>query len=226
MKTPVVNYKNLKLSNITSPEYKHLLLLLGWIIYFIFYFLTETFIPADKCFPVHCFLDDLIPFCEWFIIPYTGWYLLIAFSLVYFALYNIENFKGLQKYIIFTQAVAVTIYIIFPSRQDLRPEILPRNNFLTDVVALIYSADTNTGVCPSLHVAYSLGIASAWLKEASASALAKTGIVVFVVLICLSVAFVKQHSVVDIFVAIPMCLLAEIFAFSKHYKQKLKRISV
>ena len=46
MKQPVVDYRKLRLSNITSPEYKHLLLLLGWVVYFAFYFLTENLIPA------------------------------------------------------------------------------------------------------------------------------------------------------------------------------------
>jgi len=220
MRTPEVDYRKLRLNNIHTPEFRHLLLLLGWVGYFILYFLTENLIPAEKCYPVHSRLDDLIPFCEWFVIPYVGWYALIVFSLGYFLLYNVENFKGLQTYIIITQAIAMTAYILFPTRQDLRPEVLPRDNFLTDIVAILYSADTNTGVCPSLHVGYSLGIASAWLKERSASPLGKTAVVIFVVLVCLSVAFVKQHSVVDIYAAIPMCLVAEFFAFRPYYKNR------
>ena len=82
---------------------------------------------------------------------------------------------------------------------------------------LFYSFDTNTGVCPSLHVAYSLGIASTWLKESSASKGVKAFIVIFVVLVCLSVAFTKQHSVVDIFAAIPVCILAEVLVFGKNF---------
>ena len=39
MKKPIINYKNLKLSNITSPEYNHILLLLGWVFYFVFFYL-------------------------------------------------------------------------------------------------------------------------------------------------------------------------------------------
>lgn len=220
MKKPVVDYRKLRLSNITSPEYSHLLLLLGWVVYFIFYFLTENLIPVEKCYPVHCLLDDVVPFCEWFIIPYVGWYLLIVVSLGYFLLYNIDNFKNLQKFIIITQMVAMVIYILFPNRQDLRPEVFPRDNFLTDIVAMIYSADTSTGVCPSLHVAYSIGIASTWLKEKSASRIVKSLVVIAAVLICMSVAFVKQHSVVDIFAAIPVCVLAEILVFRKYYKKK------
>ncbi len=222
MRKPVVDYRKLRLSNITSPQYRHLLLLLGWVVYFGLYFLTENLIPAEKCYPVWCKLDDIIPFHESFVIFYVGWYVLIVLSLGYFLLYSVESFKGLQTYIMVTQALAMVCYIAFPTRQDLRPEEFPRENILTWIMGIIYQFDTNTGVCPSLHVAYSVGIASAWLKEKSAAWYVKLIVTVFVIGVCLSVAFTKQHSVVDIFAALPVCLVAEIFAFRNYYKGKKK----
>ena len=215
MRKPVVDYRGLRPSNITSPEYKHLLFLLGWVGYFIMYFLTERLIPAEKCYPVHCVLDDIVPFCEYFVIPYVGWYVLIVGSLLYFALYNPDGFVKLMKFIITTQVVATIIYIVFPNRQDLRPLYFERENIFTAIVNLLYTCDTNTGVCPSLHVAYSVGIASTWLKEKDASWICKGLITLFCFMVCISVAFVKQHSVVDIFAAIPVCVLAEWIAFHK-----------
>ncbi len=223
MKKPVVDYREFRLSKLSDPRFSHLKLLVWWMVYLVLFVLTENFIPVEKCTPVHCFIDDIIPFCEVFLIPYVAWYFLIAGSLIYFALYNIDNFKRLQIFIAVTQIVAMAIYIIFPSRQDLRPEIFPRDNFLTDCVKLLYSVDTNTGVCPSLHCAYSIGIASVWLKEKDASALTKTLIVLFCALICVSTMFVKQHSSVDFFAAIPLCILAEIIACGSYWKQKFKR---
>ena len=218
MRKPVVDYRKLRLSNLTSPEFSHLLLLLGWVGYFILYALTENLIPAEDCYPVHSKLDDIIPFHEGFALAYVFWYVLIVISLGYFLLYNVQNFKNLQTYIIITQAVAMVIYIVFPTRQDLRPAEFPRDNILSALMGLIYSLDTNTGVCPSLHVAYSLGIASTWLREKSACLAWKIFVVVAVVLICLSVAFVKQHSVVDIYAAIPVCMLAEYLVFFRKNK--------
>lgn len=220
MKRPVVDYRKLRLSNITTPEFSHLFLLLGWVGYFILYILTENLIPAENCYPVHCVLDDWIPFCEAFLIPYVFWYVLIVISLGYFLLYNVDSFKKLQTYIIITQVVAMAIYILFPSRQDLRPAEFPRDNFLTKCVALLYSIDTNTGVCPSLHVAYSLGIASVWTKEKGVSRWWKAFVVVAVVLICLSTMFIKQHSAVDFFVALPVCLLAECIVYRERIMAK------
>lgn len=218
MRAPVVDYRKFRLSRLNDPEFSHLKLLAGWIFYFAAYFITEALIPAERCFPVHSVLDDYIPFCEGFIIPYVLWYVLVAGSLLWFALYNTQSFRKLQTYIIITQAVAMLIYVLFPNRQDLRPEVLPRDNFLTDIVRFLYTFDTNTNVCPSLHVAYSLGIASVWVREKGVHPGFKVLIVAFVVSVCLSVAFVKQHSVVDIFAAIPVCLLAEWWVFFRKRK--------
>ena len=213
MRKPVVNYRAFRFSKLRQPQYSHLLLLLGWVVYLVAFFLTEWLIPVEKCYSVHSIVDDWIPFCEVFWIPYVFWYALIVLSLGYFLLYHIDSFKRLQTYMIITQAVALIIYVVFPTRQDLRPEVFPRENFLTQCVRILYRVDTNTGVCPSLHVAISLGIASVWTKEKGISRWWKAFIVVTVVLICLSTMFIKQHSAVDLLAAIPVCLLAELIVY-------------
>ena len=223
MKKPVVDYRGFRLSKINEPQYKHLKLLLGWLVYFLFYFLTESFIPVEKCHLIHSALDDKIPFNEFFFIPYCFWYVLIVISLGYFALYDIPNFRNLQIFITITQVVAMTVYILYPSYQDLRPTEFVRDNFFTHLAALIYRADTPTGVCPSLHVAYSLGIGSCWLKEKQAGKVWKAFVVFSVIVISLSTAVVKQHSVIDIAAALPLGLLAEILVFKDYWKDRFRR---
>lgn len=213
MRKPQVDYRKLRLQNLHTPQFRHLYLLLGWVGYFILYYLTEQYIPLEKCHLIHVPLDDKIPFREEFVIFYVGWYLLIILSLGYFLLYHIESFQALQTYIIVTQSLSMVIYILYPSYQNLRPEVFPRENFLTGIVAMLYGIDTPTGVCPSLHVAISLGIASTWLRNREVKPWVKAVITAFCLGVCLSVAFVKQHSVVDILAAIPICLAAEWFVF-------------
>ncbi len=220
MKKPMVDYRELRLSNINEARFSHLKLLLGWVAYFVLYFLTENLIPAERCTPVHCWVDDIIPFCEAFLIPYVFWYVLIVASLLYFLLYDVDSFKKLQTYIIITQICAMIIYILLPTRQDLRPEIFPRDNFLTDMLAFLYAFDTNTGVCPSLHCAYSFGIASVWLKKKDASGWLRATIAVVCFIICISTMFIKQHSFLDFVAAIPIGLLAEYLVFCKFYPKK------
>ena len=215
MKKPVVDYREFRLSRLNEPRFAHIKLLSGWLVYFALYYLTENFIPVSRCHVIHCALDDMIPFCEGFLPIYCFWFFWIVGSLLWFMLYDILSFKRMQIYIMITQAVAMLLYILFPSVQLLRPERFERDNVLTRLMAFIYAFDTPTGVCPSLHVAYSMGIASAWCHARDVSRGWKGLMVLCAVAVALSTAFVKQHSVVDIFAAIPVGLLAEYQVYGK-----------
>ena len=220
MRQPVVDYREFRLSRINEPRFSHLKLLLGWAIYFALYFLTENLIPVENCHPVHMWLDDVIPFNEYFVIPYTFWYLLIVLSLVYFGLYDIPKFRGLSIYIMVTQFVAMAVYILYPTRQDLRPEAFANDNIFTRLIGFMYVFDTNTGVCPSLHCAYSFGIASTWLKAKNTWTWWKVFVVIAVAFICASTCFIKQHSAVDFFAALPVGVIAEIVVYNLYQKKK------
>ena len=225
MKRQMVDYRGFRLSRINEPQFKHAWLWCTWLVYFALYFLTENLIPAESCHVMHCFLDDLIPFNEYFLVFYTGWYVLVFGSLLYYFLYDVKRFRELDLYIFVTQMVAMFFYIFFPSRQDLRPETFPRENFFTWVMGVIYAFDTSTGVCPSLHVAYSLAIFNVMVKDEHLHRWFKVALGIFVVMVCLSTAFVKQHSTVDIFAAIPVALLGEIIIYGKSYwLPRLRRV--
>lgn len=210
MKKPVVDYRMLRWSNLRSPEYRHLLLLGGWLAYFALFFLTENLIPYDKCHEVHCGLDELIPFCEYFLLPYVGWFGLVAGSLLYLMLYDIPNFRRLSIYIMITQAGAMLCYIIWPNIQLLRPETMPRDNVFTWLLGhVIYSFDTPTGVCPSLHAAYSIAILSVFLHRKETALWWRILLPVLAALIIASTFLIKQHSVLDALAALPLCLIGE-----------------
>ena len=217
MKKKPYDYSGFSLSRLNEPRFSHIKLLGGWIFYFAMYFITENLIPSEKCHPIHCALDDLIPFNEFFVIFYVGWYLLVFGSLAYTLFYDPPKFRKLQTFIIITQVIAMTCYIVYPSRQDLRPAVFERDNILTALVAFIYSFDTNTGVCPSLHVGYSLGILSVALKDRELGKGRKALLSFFVLMICLSVCFIKQHSALDVFWALPMCFVAECLVYGRDY---------
>lgn len=217
MKKALVDYSGFSLKRLKEPRFSHILLLLGWVGYFALYFITENLIPVERCHVVHCALDDMIPFNEFFVIFYVGWYVLVFGSLAYTLFFDVENFRNIQIYIMITQAVAMLCYIVWPSVQNLRPESFPRENALTWLMGIIYAFDTPTGVCPSLHVAYSMGILSAGLKDKRLAAGWKAALTVFVIMVCLAVCFVKQHSAIDVLAAVPVCLLAEALVFGKKF---------
>ena len=217
MKRPRYDYSGFSLRRIGEPRFSHALLLLGWVGYFALYFITENLIPLERCHVIHCAVDDLIPFREEFVLVYVGWYVYVFGSLAYTFFFHVEGFRKMQTFIMITQAVAMACYIIWPSIQLLRPEVFPRDNFLSRVMGFIYGFDTPTGVFPSLHVAYSLGIVSVALKDKALHPLGKAGMTLFALLVCASVCFVKQHSFLDVIAALPVCLLAEVLVYGKDY---------
>lgn len=215
------NNRTKYISVFKHSDNSHFYLLLSWIVFFVLYIVTENFIPAEACFVMHSKIDDIIPFCEWFLIPYVFWYFLVAGSLIYFAFKNKQSFKKLQCFIIITQVVAMATYVLFPNMQNLRPSMFERDNLLTRGVSLIYSFDTNTNVCPSLHVAYSVAVVSVWLKEKAASRSIKAFVLLSVILICLSTVFIKQHSVIDVICALVLCIFAETMVYGRYWKEQI-----
>ncbi len=217
MKKQPVDYSGFSLRKLNDPRFSHVKLLAGWIVYFSLYFITENLIPEEKCHVIHSPVDDLIPFREEFIIFYVAWYALVFGSLAFTLFLDVKNFRRIQIYIMITQALAMIWYITYPSIQLLRPETFPRNNIFTAVISFLYAFDTPTGVCPSLHVGYSLGILSTALKDDDIPKWAKFLLTFFVIMVCLSVCFVKQHSFVDVYAAFPVCAVAEVAVFWKDY---------
>ena len=217
MKYEPYDYRGFSLSRLGEPRFRHALLLGGWIAYFALYFLTENLIPAERCHVIHCALDDRIPFNEGFVFFYVGWYFLVFGSLAWTFFFDVERFRKLQIFIMITQAAAMLTYILYPSVQNLRPAEFPRRNVLTAIMAFIYAFDTPTGVFPSLHVAYSLGILSVGLKDPRLPRMWKGLLTFAVIMISAAVCFVKQHSALDVLSALPVGLLAEAIVYGKDY---------
>lgn len=207
------DYSGFSLGRLGEPRFAHVKLLGTWLIYFVLYFLTENMIPGEKCHSVHCIVDDWIPFCEYWVVFYTGWYLLVVGSLAYYFFYDVKRFRQLELYIFVTQMIAMACYILYPTRQDLRPEVFPRENLFTWILGLIYAFDTNTGVCPSLHVAYSLAILSVAWKDENIRKPYKYLLLMLVAAIAIATNFVKQHSFLDVLAAIPTALIGEYFIY-------------
>ena len=204
-------YKNFKFKNICSAKYKHIFLLLFWPFYLSAFILTEKFVTP--IYNIYSPIDELIPFCEFFVIPYVLWYALLAFVSIYTFFFDVQSFKKFYMFLIITCIITFSLYIIFPNMQNLRPDTFARDNNLVDVMKNLYSIDTNTNVCPSIHVIFSLGMMFAlWNSKHFNTAFWRTVSVLITISICLATVFLKQHSVVDIFAG--MALSAVVFPFA------------
>ena len=225
MKRATVSYKGFRFSKLNDPQFSHLKLLLFWPPFLAMFFVTGRIYPLEECAVMYMPLDDLIPFCEWFVIPYVVWYLQIAFTLLYFLRYDVQSFKRIQIFIVLAQAISTVIFLLFPTCHQLRPETFPRDNLLTDCVKLLYAVDTPANACPSLHVTYAIGIAVTWCMSKAAHWGWKLGMVVLSILICMATTFIKQHSAVDFFGALPLCAVCALIVHLILRKKKAGELS-
>lgn len=220
LKRPSVDYRTFRFSKLNTDSFRHLKLLLFWPIYGILFAYVERgygkIMPllGLKYYPMHCALDDRIPFQELFLIPYLLWFVYIVAMVLYTLLYDVDGFKRMMWFTIFTYSVSLLFYFIFPTAQYLRPASFERDNLLTRFIGHFYAFDTNTNVCPSVHVFGSFASTFALLH---AKGLQKFGWKLLAhslnLAICLATVFLKQHSVLDILVALPFCLIGYLLCY-------------
>lgn len=209
----MVDYRRLRPNNMTSPEFRHLFLLLFWVAFGLLFGAVEHLIPRTYH-PVWCPLDDRIPFCEWFMIPYMFWFVFLVGMHLYLFLEDIPGFRRFMYFIIFTYSVTILVYLVYPTCQELRPREFPRDNFLTRFVAGFYQFDTNTNVCPSLHCVGSLAVVFAsWQTERFRKPAWIIAFTVTGVLISVSTVMVKQHSILDVFWACVLCTVGYVVVY-------------
>ena len=216
IKQPAVDYRNLTFKNLNTKEFCHLKLLFFWPVYGILFMFAERFYKVDYYYPMHSEIDNIIPFNELFLIPYMFWFVYLTGIHLYTLLYDTEEFERLMKFIIITYSAAIICYFIFPTCQQLRPVRFERDNILTRFMAAFYQFDTNTNVCPSIHVIGSLAVLiSSWHAKGLDFIRLKTISFIICILICLSTVFLKQHSVIDIVAALPICFIAYLLCYKK-----------
>ncbi|NMA67679.1 MAG: phosphatase PAP2 family protein, partial [Clostridiaceae bacterium] len=158
--------------------------------------------------------DDVIPFLEGFVIFYCLWYPFMILTGLYLLIKDIPAFERYMWFIIFGFTISITICIIFPNGQDLRPLEFERVNLCTRMVEAIYKADTNTNVLPSMHVVGQLAAAIAVFDSKTLkNSFIRTITVILTILVCLSTVFIKQHSILDIFAGIAVSIIVWLIVY-------------
>ncbi|MCF0133944.1 MAG: phosphatase PAP2 family protein [Blautia sp.] len=191
-------------------RYKHgLVILLFCGLYLLLFSWLETR-PVHGYHIIHTVFDDMIPFCEYFIIPYLLWFPYMILAILYFVFFN----KNIHEYwqLCFNLIMGMTVFLIvsflYPNIQLLRPAVFPRDNLFTDAVRLLYQTDTPTNILPSIHVFNSLAI---HMSLSNCEALKNRRVLqntslILTLLIILSTMFLKQHSVIDVCLGATMAL--------------------
>ena len=198
-------------------KYKHAWLLLYLFIYFPWFHYLEVTV-THRFHVIHLAVDDMIPFCEYFIIPYLLWFAYVAVAVMFFFFKNKDEYYRLCSFLFVGMTVFLIISTIYPNGHYLRPTEFARDNIFTHMVAALYRTDTATNLFPSIHVYNSIGVNIAiwhckefenhkWVRHLSS---------ILMFSIIASTMFLKQHSVFDVITGIVMSIFMYTLVYSRN----------
>lgn len=202
------NNKNSRLSAFWQ-KYKHALPV---IIYFIIYMawfshLEKTVTHHYRI--IHVALDDYIPFCEVFVVPYLLWFAYVAFTVLFCFFTNRDDYFRTCIFLFTGMTIFLLISTLWPNGHHLRPPVMMRQNVFTRLVWNLYKTDTPTNLWPSIHVYNSIGCHLALVKAQRLKN--KKGIHIASFILCVSIIMstmlIKQHSVFDVTTAFIMAAI-------------------
>ncbi|MCM1185836.1 MAG: serine/threonine protein phosphatase [Lachnoclostridium sp.] len=196
-------------------NYKHggLVLLYG-IIYLAWFRYLELNVTSQFQ-VIHMAWDDLIPFCELFVIPYFLWFFYVAAVVVFFLFKNKEDYYKTCLFLFTGMTLFLIISTLWPNGHHLRPAVMPRDNIFTAMVAMLYRTDTPTNLWPSIHVYNSIGahLAIVCSKEFKDKRAIRIGSFILSCSIIASTVLIKQHSLFDVLTAFGLAAIMYIAVY-------------
>lgn len=195
------------------------------ILYFAVYITWFIWLENRESLPYHVIhfpLDDLIPFCEYFVIPYFLWFAYIAAVFIWLFFKDRESF---YKYIVFLYT-GMTLFLVvstfYPNGHLLRPAEFERDNIFIRMVCFLYWADTSTNILPSIHVFNSIAahLAVVHLEDFRYKKWTVRCSQLLCISIILSTMFLKQHSCVDVILGIALAAAMNQFVYESGFLVK------
>lgn len=201
---------------------KHIIPLLIYVTVYLAWFawLEKTNVKDFRV--IHMALDDYIPFCELFVIPYFLWFGYVAAVVTYLFFRNKQDYYKTFAFLCTGMTLFLIISTIWPNGHELRLSVMPRENFLTDMVAALWKTDTATNLWPSIHVFNSMGAHFAVMhsREIAASrwrAPVRIGSGILATSIILSTMFIKQHSVFDVITGLLLGVVMYVLVYRREW---------
>ncbi len=183
---------------------------------------------TDKFHIIHMSLDDMIPFNEFFIIPYYIWFFYVSIATCYFIFNDRIGFYKFFTFLGIGMTIFLAVSTVYPNGCLLRPTVFPRNNVFTHMVLKLYKADTNTNIFPSIHVFNSLGVHAAVMNSGKLKD--KKGIQLLSLIICISIVLstmmIKQHSVFDVLTACIMAVILYLTIYVADVPQYIRKLQM
>ena len=204
---------------------KHFMLMLYFIIYLAWFMFLEQHVTTHFH-VIHMDIDDYIPFCEFFIVPYLLWFPYIAIVILYMGFRDKKEYFNMCAFLFTGMTLFLIISTVFPNGHFLRPTVYERDNIFTQLCTMLYSTDTATNLFPSIHVYNSIGVHLAIVnsEKTKHNKPVRLASGILMVSIILSTVFLKQHSMFDVLTAFLTAGIVYLVVYAKNW-EKVKKIA-
>ncbi|UTY40026.1 hypothetical protein NMU03_04265 [Allocoprobacillus halotolerans] len=185
---------------------------LKYLLYFFVAYMIGFMILENQSFShmmiTDSWIDQYIPFNEYFVIPYLLWFVFMVLGFAYFVFIDQSGVKRTYFYLFLGMSLSLLIYAVIPTGQNLRVQLYDENIFQC-LVSFIYSIDSSTNVCPSIHVYNSVMMCVSLLKSqrVQQTSWLCVALVILTLLICMSTVMIKQHAFIDIIWALILAVI-------------------
>lgn len=190
-----------------------------------FIYLENRILPPREFTWIHMQIDDYIPFCEYFVIPYFIWFIYVFSVLLTCLFTDSKEYLHNCAFLFTGMTIFLIVSTLFPNAHRLRPQEFVDSNIFTAMVGRLYRIDTASNLFPSIHVFNSIGAHLAvthneilkhkkWLRYSS---------LIICVSIILSTVFLKQHSVFDVLTAFAMAFVLYPIVYKVDYASLRER---
>lgn len=144
-------------------------------------------------------LDYKIPFIPEFVYIYDFFYPFIFITL--YVLFKVNKKDYFNAIISGTIAylIAGVIFVLFPTIDVLRPEVINCDPITKFVLEVTYLADSPALNCfPSIHCAFTLQVIISYIMNKDFKNKTKIFVTIYGLLIIVSIFFIKQHYLLDL----------------------------
>ena len=183
------------------------------VIYLVWFFVLEQKVTTYTI--IHTSIDDKIPFCEYFVIPYFLWFGYVALTVVIALFTDEQEYRRSVVFLVTGMTIFLLISTIWPNGHNLRPLDITGRSFCAKLVSNLYKTDTPTNLWPSIHVYNSIGahLCVSHCKFTKDKKVVRFGSLILCISIIFSTMFIKQHSFFDVCTAFLMALLMGIIVY-------------
>ncbi|NLL78910.1 MAG: phosphatase PAP2 family protein [Clostridiales bacterium] len=206
-------------------KYRHAVPLILYAILYLSWFSHLEQNVTSRFHVIHMAIDNYIPFCEFFIVPYILWFIYVAATVLYFFFTDKDDYYRACTFLFTGMTIFLIVSTIYPNGHHLRPAQLPRDNIFAQMVAALYRIDTPTNLFPSIHVYNSLSAHFAVMnsKRLADKKVIRIGSGILCLSIIMSTMFLKQHSFFDVLTAFLLAALMYLLVYRRDIVLSVKR---